>query len=123
MPINEPLNSTRRTFTSRHDFSYFEAARQMDFQCRPVLHFHRMFILRLTKLLGQLDLLDLNGETQLLSLLPLVHQQDRPRMAGADWLRSIHRLIPQILMISESQPVAPVLFLHHALRAPDKINK
>jgi hypothetical protein len=100
----------------------------MDFQYRPVLHFLKMFILRLIKPRAQLDLLDLSGATQLLSLLPLGHQRDHPGMAGADWPKSIHLLILQIPMISESQPVAPVLFLllllhHHVLQVLGKINK
>jgi hypothetical protein len=84
MPINEPLNSTRRTCISRPVFSYFAAARPMASLCRPALHFLKMFILRLIKLRELLDHLDLNGATQLPSLHPQDHHQDRPRTAGAD---------------------------------------
>ena len=124
MPINEPLNSTRRTCTSRLVFSYSAAARPMDLQCRPVLHSPKMFIPRLIKLRELLDHLDLNGATQLLNLHPQDHHQAPPRTAGVDWPRSIHHLIPQIHMINESQLVVPVLsLLHHALQVLDKISK
>lgn len=91
---------------------------------RPALHFLKMFILRLIKLRELLDHLVLNGATQLPNLHPQDHHQDRPRMAGADWPRSIHHHILQIPMINESQLVVPVLsLLPHALQVLGKISK
>jgi tetratricopeptide (TPR) repeat protein len=84
MPINEPPSSTPRMCTSKRVFSYCAVAKPTDFLCKPALHFLKMFTLRLTKLLGQLVLQALNGATQLPSLHPQDHHQDRPRTAGAD---------------------------------------
>jgi len=96
----------------------------MDFRCRPALHFLKMFILKRIKLRELLGHLDLNGATQHPSLHHQDHHQDRRRMAGAAWPRSIHHLIPQIPTINESLLVVPVLsLLHHALPVLGKINK
>ena len=125
MPTNEPPSSTPRMCISRLAFSSSAVARPTDFLCRPVLHFLKMSILRLTRRLGQLVLQDLNGATQLPSLRLPDHQRDHPRMAGvAAWPRSIHRRIQQIRMTSGNQSVAPVRFPHHlALKALGRISK
>jgi hypothetical protein len=125
MPTNEPPSSTPRMCTSRLVFSYSAVARPTDFLCRQVLHFLKMSILRLTRLLGQLVLQVLNGATQLLSLHPQDRQRDHPQMAGvAAWPRSIHRRIQQIRMTSGNQLVAPVRFhLHLVLKALGRSSK
>ncbi len=97
----------------------------MDCRGRQALHSLKMSIPRLTKLLEQLDLLDLNGAT----LVPNLNHQDRLQVqlqmgGGADLLRLIHHLNRLTLTTSETQLVAlGQSHLHHVLLARGKSSK
>lgn len=81
--------------TSRHVFNCSAVDRPTGFQCRPALHCPKMFILKPTKQLVLLVLLDLNGVILLHHLLQVLLLAHLPT-DGADWLRLIHHRIPEI---------------------------
>ena len=125
MPINVRQNLIRPMFTSKRDFNCSAVDRRMGCQCRPALHFLRMFILKRIKLLGQLDLQDLNGATLLPNLLHLDLMLDHQQMAGeVDLLRLILLHTPPIRMTSGNRLAVLVRsHLHHVLLAQGKSSK
>jgi hypothetical protein len=125
MPTNGLPNSTHPMSTSRHVFSCYVMARPMDCQGRQALHSLKTCIRRHTRLLEQLDLLDLNGATLVRNLNRQDHLQALRQMDGeADLLRLIHHLSLLIHTTSETQLVAlGQSHLHHVLLARGKSSK
>jgi hypothetical protein len=112
MHTNALQNSILQTSTSRL-VSNFSEVGKLEWQVYPVLLFLKMFILKLTKPLVLLDLLDHNGVTQVHNNLPPDPLQAHQTTIGeADLLRSTpHPIFLQILMTSETKLVVLVLSL------------